>query len=90
MLIEVGIIDEVMGRAHESSGGPSSYRHSYSTNTDVDYENPTYHITRFANRMFAFVWDITGYSLYGPGQDPINAVLYKDAGDEFHPHCDGP
>mmetsp|Transcript_6015 Transcript_6015/g.8864 ORF Transcript_6015/g.8864 Transcript_6015/m.8864 type:complete len:492 (+) Transcript_6015:59-1534(+) len=90
MLIEAGGTDEVMGRAHESGGGPSSYRRSYSTNIDVDYESPTDPITRFANRMFAFVRDITGYSLYGPGQEPINAVLYKDAGDEYRPHCDGP
>eukprot|EP00957_Ditylum_brightwellii_P144937 11039549-Ditylum_brightwellii.AAC.1 len=62
-----------MGCAHESGGGPSSYRRSYSTNIDVDYKSTIDPIT-----------------LYGPGQEPIKAVLYKDAGDEYHPHCDGP
>ena len=37
---------------------------------------------RFSERMFAFVRNITGYDVRGPGQEPINAVLYKDKGDE--------
>ena len=23
------------------------------------------------------------------GQEPLNSVLYRDAGDEYRPHCDG-
>jgi prolyl 4-hydroxylase len=87
-LMKAGGSDEDMGRAHEDEG-PSSYRRSYSSNIDVDYENRTNMITRFAERMFAFVRGVTGYEVYGPGQEPINAVLYKNAGDEYRPHCDG-
>ena len=25
----------------------------------------------------------------GAGQEPINAVYYKDDGDQYRPHCDG-
>ena len=25
----------------------------------------------------------------GPGQEPVNAVYYKDYDDQYRPHCDG-
>ena len=33
---------------------------------------------------------IAGYDVQeGAGQEPINAVYYKDDGDQYRPHCDG-
>jgi hypothetical protein len=43
----------------------------------------------FVERMFAFVHRVTEYEEYSPGQEPINAVLYKNVGNENRPHCDG-
>ena len=82
--------DEEMGRAHEFGQTTSTYRKSYSSNVNVDYEDRASPVTRFAERTFSFVRDMTGLDVRGPGQEPINAVLYKRAGDEYRPHCDGP
>ena len=47
-------------------------------------------LTQLAERQFALVRNLTGYAVYAPGQEPINSVLYRNAGDEYRPHCDGP
>jgi prolyl 4-hydroxylase len=93
-LVKAGGSDQDMGHAiegavNERGGAPSSYRRSYLSSIYVDHEDRTNMITRFAERMFAFVRRLTGYKVYGPGQEPINAVLYSDMGDENRPHCDG-
>lgn len=89
-LIDAGGSEEEMGAAHEQ-GGPSSYRRSFSSNIHVDYDNRTAHMTRIAEKHFDLVRHFTGYSVHGNhGQEPINAVLYKNIGDEYRPHCDGP
>lgn len=88
-LINYGGSENEMARAFEA-GGQSQYRRSYSSNIDVDYDDTLSPLTSFSNRQFAFTRDLTGYNVSGPGQEPINAVLYKDTGDEYRPHCDGP
>uniref|UniRef100_A0A7S1ZNJ8 Fe2OG dioxygenase domain-containing protein n=2 Tax=Trieres chinensis TaxID=1514140 RepID=A0A7S1ZNJ8_TRICV len=89
-LMKAGKSDEHMGRAQEFGQGATEYRRSYSSNIQVDYEDRSDPITRFSERMFAFVRDVGGYDVHGPGQEPINAVLYRRPGDEYRPHCDGP
>ena len=45
---------------------------------------------RVARRKFAFAREVAGYNVQeGVGQEPINAVYYKDDGDQYRPHCDG-
>ena len=43
----------------------------------VDYDDGNSPLTGFALRQFSFVRNVTGFSLEEPGQEPINAVLYK-------------
>jgi len=89
-LIDAGGSEEKMGAAHEA-GGPSSYRKSYSSNINIDYDNRTSVLTRISEKQYALVRDLTGYDVHGNlGQEPLNAVLYKNIGDEYRPHCDGP
>ena len=93
--MKAGGSDQDMGHAIEGganewgAGAPSSYRRSYSSSIYVDHEDRANIITHFAERMFPFVRRVTGYEVYSPGQEPINAVLYKNVGDENRPHCDG-
>ena len=44
-----------------------------------------------ARRKFAFAREAAGYAHLqeGDGQEPVNAVYYKDNGDQYRPHCDG-
>ena len=80
----------IQGDANEwGAGAPSLYRRSYLSSIYVDHEERANIITHFAERMFPFVRRVTGYEVYSPGQEPINAVLYKNVGDENRPHCDG-
>jgi hypothetical protein len=92
-LMKAGGLDQDMAPAYEGNGNgqsaPSTYRPSYSSNIYVDFEDRTDMMTRFAERTFAFVRRMTGYEVYGPGHEPINAILYKNVGDENRPHCDG-
>jgi hypothetical protein len=47
-------------------------------------------VTRIARRKFAFAREVAGYEVEeGVGQEPVNAVYYKDDGDQYRPHCDG-
>mmetsp|Transcript_7619 Transcript_7619/g.27937 ORF Transcript_7619/g.27937 Transcript_7619/m.27937 type:complete len:204 (+) Transcript_7619:358-969(+) len=47
-------------------------------------------VTQLVLRMFQSVRHLTGYD-FGPwGQEPLSVNLYKDVGDEFRLHCDGP
>jgi hypothetical protein len=93
--VKAGGSDQDMGHAIEGganergAGAPSSYRRSYSSSIYVDHEDRANMITHFAERMFPFVRRMTGYEVYSPGQESINAVLYKNVGDENRPHCDG-
>jgi hypothetical protein len=77
------------GANKRGAGAPSLYCRSYSFSIHVDHEDRTNIITHFTKRMFAFVRCVTGYKVYSPGQEPINAVLYKNVGDENRPHCNG-
>lgn len=73
-----------------SGGGTSRARRSYSVNMYPDYADKASTHTRIAQRMLAFAREWGGYtSLELPGQEPINAVYYKDEGDEYKSHCDG-
>ena len=93
--MKAGGSDQDMGHAIEGganewgAGAPSSYRRLYSSSIYVDHEDRANIITHFAERMFPFVRRVTGYKVYSPGKEPINAVLYKNVGDENWPHCDG-
>ena len=70
------------GGSGDEDTGPSSYRRSYSVNLDVDVYDGASPLTQLAERQFALVRDLTGYSVYAPGQEPINSVLYRNIGDE--------
>jgi len=80
-----------MGPSVVGGGGTSSYRHSYSVNMAPNFDDPAHTVTRWARRKFAFAREVAGYKgvIEGDGQEPINAVYYKDYGDEYRPHCDG-
>lgn len=55
-----------------------------------DFEWEDHLITRLARRKFAFAREVAGYDVVeGEGQEPVNAVYYKDDGDQYRPHCDG-
>merc|ERR1719291_429916 len=41
-----------------------------------------------AERFFEVARQLTGYELYGEGQEPVNWLYYK-SGYEYRPHCDG-
>jgi hypothetical protein len=94
-LVKAGGSDQDMGHAikgganERGAGAPLLYRRSYSSSIYMDHEDRANMITHFAKRMFAFVRHVTGYKVYSPGQEPINAVLYKNVGDENWPHCNG-
>ena len=69
-----------MGPAHvggAGSAGASSYRRSFSSNMNPDLDDPSDLLTQLAQRQFSFVRHITGYGVTAPGQEPVNAVLYK-------------
>ena len=80
-----------MGRSVVGGGGVSSYRQSYSVNMMPNFDDPAFTVTRWARRKFAFAREVAGYGGVeeGDGQEPINAVYYKDFGDQYRPHCDG-
>ena len=79
-----------MGRSVVGGGGTSSWRQSYSVNMVPDFEWEDHLITRIARRKFAFARDVAGYDVVeGVGQEPVNAVYYKNDGDQYRPHCDG-
>jgi hypothetical protein len=79
-----------MGRSVVGGGGTSNWRQSYSVNMVPDFEYEEHLITRIARRKFAFAREVAGYDVIeGEGQEPINAVYYKDNGDQYRPHCDG-
>ena len=56
-----------------------------------DFEDETHVFTQVARRKFLFARAMAGYTglAEGDGQEPINAVYYKDDGDQYRPHCDG-
>mmetsp|Transcript_10826 Transcript_10826/g.31753 ORF Transcript_10826/g.31753 Transcript_10826/m.31753 type:complete len:257 (+) Transcript_10826:3-773(+) len=80
-----------MGRSVVSGGGFSAARRSYSVNMYPEYDDPNRPVTALARRLFAFAREAAGYEtlMEGPGQEPVNAVYYKDDGDQYRPHCDG-
>jgi len=80
-----------MTRSVVGGGGVSSSRQSYSVNMFPDFDDETHVVTRLSRRKFAFAREVAGYvKLHeGEGQEPINAVYYKDFGDQYRPHCDG-
>lgn len=74
-----------------AKGGASSYRQSYSVNMVPDFDDEVAPVTKLARRKFAFAREVAEYSelVEGDGQEPINAVYYKDWEDQYRPHCDG-
>ena len=54
-----------------------------------DLDDPSALLTQFTVRSFALVRNITGFDVHPQGQEPVNAVLYKNPGDQYKPHCDG-
>jgi len=89
LLVEAGGNWSTMSRAYTSQGQTSSYRRSYSKNIYPPLEDSESEIMRIVARMFSATRSLTGYSVYPPGQEPLNAVLYRELGDEYRPHCDG-
>mmetsp|Transcript_66783 Transcript_66783/g.206787 ORF Transcript_66783/g.206787 Transcript_66783/m.206787 type:complete len:324 (-) Transcript_66783:7-978(-) len=89
LLVSEGGDWDAMSRAYTSHGKESSYRRSYSKNINPPLRESDHALTRFVGRMFSVTRNLTGYSVYPPGQEPVNAVLYKNIGDEYRPHCDG-
>jgi len=88
-LLEAGGSWEEMGRAYTSEGGHSSYRRSYSSNIYPELDDPENIVTKLSGMMFSAARRLTGYEVYLPGSEPLNAVLYQFKGDEYRPHCDG-
>jgi len=80
-----------MGPSVVGGGGTSNYRRSYSVNMAPNFDDQAHTVTRWARRKFSFAREVAGYEhvIEGDGQEPINAVYYKDYGDEYRPHCDG-
>ena len=80
-----------MGPSVVGGGGTSAWRRSYSVNMQPDFEDETHVFTQVARRKFLFARDVAGYAglVEGDGQEPVNAVYYKDDGDQYRPHCDG-
>mmetsp|Transcript_2712 Transcript_2712/g.8917 ORF Transcript_2712/g.8917 Transcript_2712/m.8917 type:complete len:445 (-) Transcript_2712:126-1460(-) len=74
-----------------SKGATSTYRSSYSVNMVPDFEDETDVVTRLMRRKFAFAREVAEYDelVENEGQEPVNAVYYKDDGDQYRPHCDG-
>ena len=74
------------------SGGSTSYeRRSYSQNMYPDFNDNTDPVTQLSKRLFAFAREVAGYEQLheNPGQEPVNAVFYKDYDDQYRAHCDG-
>ena len=69
--------------------GISEARRSYSQNMYPNFVDAANTHTRIARRLLAFARQVGGYQLNETGQEPINAVYYKDPGDEYKNHCDG-
>lgn len=86
-------LSRVVGAALRSvaGGGLSSSRKSWSHNMYPDFDDETSAVTRLARRKFAFAREVAGYDTLneGLGQEPINAVYYKEYGDQYRCHCDG-
>jgi len=87
-MVEAGGPQSAMKRAFEDEG-QTSLRRAYSSNIHTDWRNSTAVVTRVMRRTLAAVRNLTGFVLMGGGQEPLNAVLYTDVGDEYRPHCDG-
>jgi len=88
-LVEAGGDWEQMNGDFTSGSGFVQERMSYSSSIYPPLNDPEHHLTRFTALMFTVVRNLTGYKVYPPGQEPLNAVLYKNRGDEYRPHCDG-
>merc|ERR1719399_335214 len=71
-----------MGPSVVGGGGRSSYRRSYSVNMAPNFDDQAHTVTRWARRKFDFARTAAGYEgvIEGEGQEPINAVFYKDYG----------
>ena len=56
-----------------------------------DYDDESHVVTQVARRKFAFARTMAGYGdVYeNEGQEPVNAVYYKNYGDHYGAHCDG-
>ena len=80
-----------MGPSVVGGGGTSQWRKSYSVNMQPDFDDESHIFTQVARRKFAFAREAAGYAHLqeGDGQEPVNAVYYKDNGDQYRPHCDG-
>ena len=80
-----------MGRSVVAGGGTSAIRRSYSVNMYPDFDDESDVVTQLARRKFAFAREVARYPeiVEGPGQEPVNAVYYKDYDDQYRPHCDG-
>ena len=72
-------------------GGTSSFRQSFSCNMYPDFDDPTNIITKMVRRKFAFAREVAEYEdlIENEGQEPLNAVFYKDYDDQYRSHCDG-
>jgi len=81
----------LMGPSVVVGGGTSTWRQSYSVNMYPDYDDETNVVTQAARRKFAFARTMGGYTdlQENEGQEPVNAVYYKDFGDHYGAHCDG-
>ncbi len=75
----------------KDDGAVSSYRSSYSMNMVPDFDDETNVVTKIVRRKFAFAREVADYEelFEGEGQEPLNAVYYKDYDDQYRPHCDG-
>ena len=80
-----------MGPSVVVGGGVSDWRQSYSVNMYPDYDDELDAVTRLARRKFAFAREHVGYTdlQENAGQEPINAVYYRNSGDHYGAHCDG-
>eukprot|EP00930_Biecheleria_cincta_P045745 TRINITY_DN31526_c0_g1_i2.p1 TRINITY_DN31526_c0_g1~~TRINITY_DN31526_c0_g1_i2.p1 ORF type:complete len:441 (-),score=42.81 TRINITY_DN31526_c0_g1_i2:177-1499(-) len=88
-LMDAGGDIHTMQRSYTSRGEQDPYRRSWSSNIDVDLYDLNSSVTQMTVRLFAVARRLTGYPVHPPGQEPLNAVIYRDLGDEYRPHCDG-
>jgi hypothetical protein len=85
------MVNASMGDMMPSPGYPSGgNRRSYSASLFPRWDVEGDVVARVSRRLVAFVREAGGYlDVPEVGQEPLSAVYYREAGDEFRSHCDG-
>ena len=85
------MVNASMGDMMPSPGYPSSgTRRSYSASLFPRWDFEGDVVARVSRRVVAFAREVGGYpDTPEVGQEPLSAIYYREAGDEFRSHCDG-